>query len=224
MLELLRERPYQILFFALASTFFIMPVLPTGLTGGVLLVLLTTIILLAAVNSVTGVRWGFFFGLALAITALATAWAGLAIANRDLSGISATLMAVFLALTGWAVLTRVLRAPRVTTEVLYGGVAVYLLLGVLWALAFSALLAWAPGSLAFPDLRDGTLADPRGFAVVMYYSFVTITTLGYGDVLPTTDAARSLAIALAVFGQLYLIVLIARLVALHISHGQTTDS
>ncbi|MEE9592831.1 MAG: ion channel [Thermoplasmata archaeon] len=218
MIEQIRRRPYQILLMSAVSTFIILPLLPSGTLGWVLLTVLFTGILLAAVNTVSGVRWRFFLGLALALSALASIWAGQVIPNRELLGIGTILAAVFLALASGAVVGTVLRAPHVTTEVLSGGIAVYLLIGILWALTFSAVGLFAPGSFDASVLLDGSIANPEGFSLVVYYSFVTMTTLGYGDILPVTRLTRTLAIALAVLGQLYLVVLIARLVALHIVH------
>ncbi|MFQ5552944.1 MAG: ion channel [Thermoplasmata archaeon] len=218
MIPAIRGRQYQILFLAAASTFVILPLLPPGTVGWVLLTVLFTGILLAAVNTVTDVRWRFYVGLALAVSSLATIWTGQVLPNLGLLGVGMILAAVFLALVSLAVVRNVLRAPHVTTEILAGGVAVYLLIGILWALVFAAVAVFAPGSFDIPLLANGSVVDPEGFSIVIYYSFVTMTTLGYGDILPVTRLTRSLAIALAVLGQLYLVVLIARLVALHIVH------
>ncbi|MFQ5908192.1 MAG: hypothetical protein ACE5JE_05120 [Thermoplasmata archaeon] len=155
------------------------PAPPTsGILGWVLLTVLFTGILLAAVNTVGGVRWRFFLGLAFVLSAVASIWAGQVIPNRQLLRIGTILAAVFLALTSRAVVGMVLRAPHVTTQVLAGGVAVYLLIGILWALAFSVVGLFAPGSFDAPTPLDGTIANPEGFSTVVYYSFVTMTTLG----------------------------------------------
>ncbi|MCJ2555483.1 MAG: hypothetical protein LN410_04750, partial [Candidatus Thermoplasmatota archaeon] len=87
MIEQIRRRPYQILLMSAVSTFIILPLLPSGTLGWVLLTVLFTGILLAAVNTVSGVRWRFFLGLALALSALASIWAGQVIPNRELLGI-----------------------------------------------------------------------------------------------------------------------------------------
>lgn len=58
----------------------------------------------------------------------------------------------------------------------------------------------------------------------IYYSFITITTLGYGDITPLTDVARSFAITEAVIGQIYLVLLVARLVGIHIAQSTSKES
>jgi hypothetical protein len=94
------------------------------------------------------------------------------------------------------VLGRTLRAGPVTRHRIQGGVAAYLLLGVIWAHAYSLLAALRPDAFAGPaSPADG----PRAY---LYFSFVTLTTVGYGDVLPVHPAARSLAILEAVVGPL----------------------
>jgi voltage-gated potassium channel len=69
-----------------------------------------------------------------------------------------------------------------------------------------------PGSFALPDKGF------RGyFLQFQYFSFITITTLGYGDIIPLTDKASTLAICEAVVGQIYMVVLVAWLVGMHVS-------
>lgn len=105
------------------------------------------------------------------------------------------------------ILGRTLRDGPVTTRRIHGGVAAYLLLGVLWAHAYALVGALRPDAFAGPvNAADGARAW-------LYFSFVTLTTTGYGDVLPVHPAARSLATLEAVTGSLYLAILIARLVS-----------
>jgi voltage-gated potassium channel len=100
---------------------------------------------------------------------------------------------------------------------LAGAVCVYLLLGVIWALSYSMIELTMPGSFA------GFLASTdRGWnSEWLYFSFVTMTTLGYGDVLPISATARALAYLQVVFGQFYIAVLVAGLVSGYISIRQS---
>jgi voltage-gated potassium channel Kch len=107
----------------------------------------------------------------------------------------------------------------VTSEVLFGALCSYLLIGLFFALLYSALELWAPGSLSLPVASSGpALSDASQFSVITYFSFVTLTTLGYGDIGPLTPMARSMVTMEALLGQLFLAVLLARIVALHIMH------
>jgi hypothetical protein len=112
------------------------------------------------------------------------------------------------------VLGQTLRSGPITPHRIQGAVAAYLLLGVIWADAYSLVALLRPGAFSGPvSPADG----PRAW---LYFSFVTLTTVGYGDVLPVHPAARSLAILEAVVGPLYLAILIARLVSLAVAPGR----
>jgi hypothetical protein len=113
-------------------------------------------------------------------------------------------------------LRHVIRADRVDADMIYGAVAGYLLLGLIWAMLYALIETVYPGSFA----RTATSGDTRPWGDLLYYSYVTLTTLGYGDVLPLSTRVRSLAILEAVTGVFYVAVLVARLVSLHILHGQ----
>lgn len=105
------------------------------------------------------------------------------------------------------VLAQTFRDGPVTHHRLLGAVSAYLLLGVIWAEAYSLLEILRPGSFSGPiSVADG----PRAW---FYFSFITLSTAGYGDILPLHPAARSLAALEAVTGPLYLAVLLARLVS-----------
>jgi hypothetical protein len=104
------------------------------------------------------------------------------------------------------VLGQTFRQGPVTFHRIQGGIAAYLLLGVIWADAYSLVELVRPGSFSAPP---DVLANPRGW---LYFSFMTLTTVGYGDVLPVHPAARSLAMLEAVTGPLYIAILLARLV------------
>jgi hypothetical protein len=105
----------------------------------------------------------------------------------------------------------VLRAPRVNSEVLCAGVSSYLLLGLLWAFAYMLTALSIPDSFSF---NVGT-ARSLGNSDALYFSFVTLSTVGYGDITPASHLARTLACAEAMTGTIYVAVFIARLVALY---------
>lgn len=104
-------------------------------------------------------------------------------------------------------LSRAFGAKRIDTEVLCAAIAAYMLLGVACAALYTMLESVHPGAFA---LSAGDAARP--WNALLYFSFTTLTTLGYGDVLPAIPIARALATVQAVAGTLYLAILIARLV------------
>lgn len=110
-------------------------------------------------------------------------------------------------------LKRVVRPGRITGCRVIGGIAGYLLIGYTWALAYQVLQQTLPGAIHFePDSVADNLSRQPGNLV--YFSFTTLTTVGYGDVHPVHAIARSLAVAEALVGQLYLAILIASLVGM----------
>jgi hypothetical protein len=112
------------------------------------------------------------------------------------------------------VLGQTLRPGPITFHRIQGAVAAYLVLGILWAHVYALLAHLHPGAFSGPlSPADG----PRAF---FYFSFVTLTTVGYGDVLPVHPAARSLAMLEAVTGSLYLSILVARLVSQAVASDQ----
>jgi hypothetical protein len=102
---------------------------------------------------------------------------------------------------------------------LCGAAVVYLLMAIMWTFIFSALETLHPGSFKIPENQDILIS--RNF---LYYSFVTLTTLGYGDITPVTSLARSLCVLEAVIGQLYLVVQVAWLVGVHVSQSMLKNS
>jgi hypothetical protein len=88
-----------------------------------------------------------------------------------------------------------------------GGICIYLLIGILWTVLYGLVRTWNPDAIV---LREG--------ASLFYFSFTTLTTLGYGDITPAVKLAQDLAIMEAITGQVYLAIFIARLVGLHIAH------
>ena len=135
---------------------------------------------------------------------------------------------LFLVFATGAVLFEVVRAARVSVDHLVGAAAAYVMLGVTFTYAFLVLqaLVGVPVLLGEGDLcgRLEAIADAR-LADYLYYSFVTLTTLGFGDLTPGTLGARVLTGVEAVSGQLFLAVLIARLIGMHVVHAvqRTSD-
>lgn len=110
---------------------------------------------------------------------------------------------------------RVFSERRVTTNIILGAVCVYLLIGIVWGMGFALLDTVMPQSFSVPSGNMVSVLDSlmRNF---IYYSFATLTTLGYGDITPVSIPARYFSVLEAVTGQVYLSVLVARLVGMHI--------
>ena len=126
---------------------------------------------------------------------------------------SAALMALFLLTL--IVGVRVFAGGGVTADRIMGAVALYLLLGLGWAVGYELL------SLHVANAFTGGVKAGQGSDRWFYFSFVTLTTVGYGDITPVARAAQSLATLEALVGQLYPAIILARLVSLHGGSGAT---
>jgi hypothetical protein len=129
-------------------------------------------------------------------------------------GLPGTATAIaFFALLAFVVARRVFREGDVNVHRINGAVALYLILGLTWSFAYEWLALVDPGAFAF----DAPPASPaERTSELLYFSFVTLTTVGYGDVLAVHPLARSLAMLEALTGQLFLAITLARLVALEV--------
>jgi hypothetical protein len=119
-----------------------------------------------------------------------------------------TCLSVLLVVT----LKRTLRPGRVTVYRVMGGIAGYLLIGFTWAFAYQLVVVLAPAAIHFGYPAAADLSSQPND--LLYFSFITLTTVGYGDVRPIHPVVRSIAVAEALVGQLYLAILIASLVGM----------
>jgi len=122
-----------------------------------------------------------------------------------------TVTMLFLATTTIAIFASIINAKKVTTDIIFGAVAVYMLVGVIAANLFQMLHNLDPGGAVTNIEGSGHGA----FSDILYFSFVTLTSVGYGDFAPASPAARVIATATGLFGQLYLAILIAKLVGVY---------
>lgn len=109
----------------------------------------------------------------------------------------------------------ILRASEVDSEVLCAGVSIYLMLGLIWAFTYKLLEKFSPG--AFSYASGAVSAHSMKGYTAFYYSFCTLSTVGYGDIVPVTNVARMLASMESIAGIFFSTILIARLVALYSS-------
>ena len=180
--------------------------------GELLKSILLTIVLLSAVRTIASRGPVLITALVLAIPTLAARWIQLYRPDflpPEIFLIGAILLVIFVT---YHLLQFVLRAPEVTTEVLCASIAAYLLLGLAWTFAYWLVAEIIPGAFSVNVTvgSDGSIKSFNGF----YFSFVTLSTVGYGDITPVAPVARMLAAAEAMTGLLYVAVLIARLVSL----------
>jgi len=138
--------------------------------------------------------------------------------SRIISLITLSVLLVFCVLSAIEAMKQILFSGRIDANKLVGSICIYLLLGIIWSL-FYIFIAYFTAD-AFTGLTLGTDNNTPWELELIYYSFVTLTTLGYGDINPVSAYARSLAYLEAICGQFYIAILVASLVSSLISDKQ----
>jgi Ion channel len=206
------------LVFLVLSLFVALPLEAMGVISSTVVGVAMTFLFVAGVVAMAGRGPVTGVVASAAIASLVVRWLSLTSPSRGLDILDLVLGMVALALLTAVLLRHVFREGPITADRIRGAIAVYLLIGVLWCLAYQLLDHVAPGSFHFPE--TGLLVHGRLSHRLAYFSFVTLTTVGYGDITPLHPIARSLAAAEALVGQLYPAILIGRLVSLQISNRQ----
>ena len=155
--------------------------------------------------------WIFYTGVVVGVGGLAVRWLVWwypRIAEfREVTSLAAIVILIVI------LLVRVFEKGPVSGSRLQGAIAAYLLLGLAWAHAYSIFALHHPQAFQSAEPSSNTVASWT------YFSFTTLTTVGYGDIIPKAPAARMIAVGEALAGQLYLATLVARLVALQVTGG-----
>jgi len=196
------------------TLFFIFAPFVEEIEGGhLILSFLFSLVLLAAIFSVADRKRVLVIGLVLAIPALGGRWINHFRPDLVHPAVFLTAGLILIAFVVGNLLRFVLRAPSVTTEVLCASISAYLMLGLMWTMAYWLVDQLTPGGAFSFNTNAGT-RSMNGFTG-FYFSFVTLSTVGYGDITPVSRIARWLAAMEAMTGLLYVAVLIARLVSLY---------
>ena len=192
-------------------SFFIMPLMHVSDLEEVWVTVVYSLLFLAA--AFTGGLTGLWRTLAfmLASSSIFTTW------MRDVNGgegwTAASLISsiAFMAFVCYQLNLEVFRPGEINGHRIRGAIAIYVIIGFIFAMVYSLVELLAPGS--FSGL--GPDGFGKGLEKSVYFSFVTLTTLGFGDTVPISVVARNLAVVEAIIGQLYLTILIGRLISLH---------
>ena len=203
-------RRYEILFYTLLLTLVAIPLIAALELSGALIEVFLAASLLAAVMPVSttkGRRSLLVIVTIVWLARLATAWSD----HPAVSNLTLALWAVIALFAAAAALRFAIHATEVDAEHLYAALSAYLLAGIFFAEFYWVLEQIKPLTFAAPDEFTRMSA--------LYFSFVTLATLGYGDIVPRTDIARGLAMVEGVGGQLFLAVMVARLVSLYARSG-----
>jgi len=206
------------LLIALALLFFFFPFVEEVKGGDLIVSLLLSLVLLSGVLAVSDRKGVLLIALVLAIPAIAGRWINHFRPDVVRPAVFLTAALVLTAFVVVNLLRFVWRAPSVNIEVLCASISAYLMLGLMWTMAYWLVDQLTPGAFAF-NVGPRSMNGFNGF----YFSFITLSTVGYGDITPVSRIARWLAAMEAMTGLLYVAILISRLVGLY-SSPKSNDS
>ena len=127
--------------------------------------------------------------------------------------------ALFILMAILAISRNVFFTDRITTNLIVGSICVYMLIGMYFSFIYAAQVLLLPHSIQINGMP--MVQSAKGFSEFLYFSYTTLTTLGYGDIVPTTPIARMTAALEAMIGPVYLAIIVARLVGMHITQSRS---
>lgn len=218
----IKEQRHLLLLISILALFTLTPLLISLRYGVLLLNSIAAVVLISGSFALSRSRSLFVIAIILSILSVVTTWLLSSYPGHASVLIWHSCLLSLMAFFAFAVLRYVLQAGGVTADKIFAAICVYMLIGYAWTFAYALVDQIDPD--AFRVSAEVARTDFFGrVAELRYFSFITLTTLGYGDVVPRSPMARTLASIEAVMGQLYLAVLVARLVGLHIVHQTTHD-
>ncbi len=221
------QRRYLFLFVALLLPYLIHPFQQNEFLGISGLDLAFTLLVYVGIFVVGQRKHLPYFLLGIVLLSQALTWTTHLISNHYLILGSLAANCLFLIYIGAIILHRIIDNQTVSSNTIFASLCIYLLMGLAWAFIYSIVELVSPGSFQmnekyFPSSSEGRHIFSKLY-YFMYFSFTTITTLGYGDIIPASAWGRMCASLEAMFGQLYLVVLVSRLVGMHITQRSHSD-
>lgn len=209
-----KEIRFSFLLASLIIAVVIAPLLESTRLGDLIQLSCLTLVFVAAVFINWQHRTKLWLFAIAAVLSLTLHWLSLIFPSNNVSLFRFAASFCFLGFTAAMLLKSIVSNDEVTPNAILGSICVYLLLGLMWALGYSGLTFIEANPFDIPPPAAGTsVEDHPNLATFLYFSFVTMSTLGYGDITPQTDLARTLTWTQSVTGQFYLAVLVARLVS-----------
>lgn len=200
------------LLISLMALLVLLPMLTSEDTSRFWLSAILTLIVFAGPLSLATEKIGFFVSLALGIVMITNSWLGEWTASSSVQAVMDVVTVIFFLILGVLIFRQhVFQSKSADLETLFGAVNGYICMGIMYAFAYSYLLQSDPAAFS------GHLIENPTFESCVYLSFVTMTTLGYGDITPQTDPAAILTWTQALVGQLYIALSVARVVGLMVA-------
>ena len=217
-----RMGQYEFLFFAMLAVIIVRPVLEDGFIGLLILNGLTSAILISSAYAVSGQRKTLRLSLFLLVPAFIATWSVMFVGTLWPMVVSRALTFTFVTYVMGVMAVDILSEKNVTRDTVFGSACVYMLIGFAFADLYMLFQTVEPQSFGQAIDLAAVGHEVKVSSELSYFSFVTLTTLGYGDMTPKTGMVQGIATLEAMLGQFYLTVLVARLVGLHLAGSTLT--
>ena len=212
--------PYRNMFLSVVTIILVAVLLPEKTIGGRLYDYMVAAILIVTLVETTRSRRHTYVALAVGLPAVCVRLATAHIEDSAVTNSTVLVLTIlFFAFLIWNLLHDLLVGDRCTSERVFGALTAYLCIGILFSLLFAHIEFMDPGSFSVPDHLAVAVdaGESRLMPLFTYFSFVTLTTLGYGDIVPISEHARTIAWFEAFIGQIYLAVMVGGLVGVFFS-------
>jgi len=222
LIEAYRERPYRNILIALVVVILFDAVAPNAFARGRFADLMLATVLVAALVETVRSRQNALWAMILGLPAIALRVVSAFLPDSTAMNTAVvSLTTLFIGFLIWNLLHDLNKGDRSTAERIFGALCAYIFIGLFFALIYTHMEYRQPGTFASSQaiFADDAMTESNLLPIFTYFSFVTLTTLGYGDISPIAEHARTLAWFEALLGQLYLAVMVAGFVALHISES-----
>lgn len=216
----MKSRPskFQGLLYAMLLSFLLQPFVPEGRFREALVTVVTSLVLIASIYAISDEKRKYVItSIVLVIPALVISVLYSLSGHSEFLIISYISKIIFLFYVAYVSLRHVLTAKSVSEDTIVGSICIYLLFGLTWAHIYALIEHLNPGSYkglaidySHSEFATNILRD------FIYHSFTTLTTVGYGDIVPVSMLARTFNILEAIVGQVYMTVLVARIIGLYI--------
>ena len=206
------KQRFLILLCLILGLLVLVPILIRIVAARIFVDIFLTAIVISMVYTISHKKGHVIVGVLLAIVMLVSLWLQYFYPNKAILAIGMFAGALFIGVVIASILIFIFRSEEINREIIYAAILLYLLAALLWAFVYTFLELIDPASFNID------LSQPQDdLLVFQYFSFVTLTTLGYGDITPVSEVAKAIAVLEAVVGQLYLVVAVAWLVGMYVS-------
>jgi len=206
------EARFRLILAILLSLFVVLPIFEFRMMLDAILTLLVVVTLVLVIDTAKLLKVALVF----ALLSIISNWTALWVNSTTVKLLGSSAELIFMIMIASVILNEVFRAQHINVETISGAICVYLLIGLMWSHVYIIIELLEPNSFNNLGFNAQEPLDSDWVSKLSvqlnYYSFVTLSTLGYGDITPVTRAAKSFATLEAILGQLYLAVLVARLV------------